>query len=60
MINSNPIPARWVTRKLEKKIPKKFSHCCEVSEPGVKLPSLRIQQRDWEYPRNLTLKPSVI
>ena len=37
-------------------IPKKFFHCYEVSEPHVRLPNLRIQQRDRKSPRNLTLK----
>ena len=58
MIKSNPIPTRWVTHKLESKVPKEFSHCCEGSEPHGRLHSLG--QRDWEFPRNLTLKPSEI
>ena len=37
-------------------IPKKFSHCCEGSEPHIRFPSLGIQQRDWESPENLALK----
>ena len=57
-IKSNPIPTRWVTHKLESKVPKEFSHCCEGSEPHGRLHSLG--QRDWEFPRNLTLKPSEI
>ena len=60
MINSNPIPVRWVTHKLEDKNTKDVLPLCEVSEPDVKLPSLGIRQRDWGYPRNLTLKASVI
>ena len=57
MIKSNPIPEKWVTHKI---ISKKFSHCCEGSESHVRLPSLRIRQRDWESPENLTLKASRI
>ena len=38
----------------------KFSHCCEDSEPHIRLPSLRIQERNWESPGNLTLKASRI
>jgi len=57
-IKSNPIPARWVTHKLESTVPKEFSHCWEGSEPHGRLHSLG--QRDWEFPRNLTLKPSEI
>jgi len=41
-------------------IPKMFSHCCEGSEPHVRLPSLEIQQMDYKYPGYLTLKPSGI
>ena len=46
-IKSNPIPARlsdpqnWGTI-----IPKKFSHCCESSEPDVRLPTLGIWWRE--------------
>lgn len=36
---------------------KKFSHCCEGSEPHVRFPSLEIQQMDYKYPGYLTLKP---
>ena len=39
-------------------IPKKFSHCCEDSEPHIRLPSLRIQERYWESPGNLTMRPA--
>lgn len=46
----------WATHKLETVVPKKFSLCCEGSEPHVRLPSLGIQQRDWEPAGNLTLK----
>ena len=44
-------PADWRTR-----LPKKFSHCCEGSEPHIRFPSLEIQQRAWEPPENLPLK----
>ena len=47
-----------MTHKLESTVPKEFSHCCEGSEPHSRLHSLG--QRDWEFPRNLTLKPSEI
>ena len=51
---------RGVTHKLENNNTKKFSHCCEGSEPHVRLPSLGIWQRVWEFPGNLTLKTSGI
>ena len=41
-------------------IPKNFSHCCEGSEPHVRLSSLRIWQKDWEAQGNPTLKASRI
>ena len=41
-------------------IPTKFSHCCEGSKPHIRLPSLRIRQKDREFPENLTLKVSGI
>ena len=53
MIKSNPIPTRW-----ENNNTKKFSHYCEGSEPHSRLPSLGIQQRDWESPGNLELRVS--
>ena len=61
MIISNPIPTRWVTHRLENKnakaignkIANAISHCCEDSEPLVRLSSLVIQQRDWESPGSL-------
>ena len=56
MIKSNPIPTRWVTHKLEKYNIKEISHCCDSSEPHVRLHTLGIQQKDWESPENLTLK----
>ena len=59
-IKSNPIPTKWVTYKLDNNNTEKFSHCYEGSEPHIKLPSLGIQQREWESPRNLTLKSSRI
>ena len=40
----------------EKIILKKFSHCCEGSEPHVMLPSLGIWQRDWESPGTMALR----
>ena len=55
MIKSNPIPAGW-----ENDNTKKFSHYCEGSEPHIRLPSLGIQQRDWESPGNLDLRASGI
>ena len=39
---------------------KEFFHCCEGAEPHIRLPSLGIWQRDWEFPGNLTLKASGI
>ena len=50
MIKSNPIPTRWRTNnsKMENNKAKKFSHCCEGSEPHIRLPSLRTQQRAGE------------
>ena len=56
----NPMPTEWVTHKLKNSNTKKFSHSCEGSEPLVKLPSLRIWQRDWGSSGNLTLKASGI
>ena len=50
----------WRSTNWRKIIPKKFSHCCEVSRPQNRLPNLGIQQRDWEFPQNLTLKVSRI
>lgn len=32
---------------------KKFSHCCEGSEPHTRIPNLGIQQRDGESAGNL-------
>ena len=55
MIKSNPMPARWVTHKLENNITKEITHCCESSESHVRLSRLRIQQMDWESPKNLDL-----
>lgn len=37
-------------------IPKKFSHRCKSSRAQNKFPNLGIWQRNWEPPRNLTLK----
>ena len=48
-------PTNWRTVIL-----KKFSPCCKGSEPRNRLPSLGIQQRDWESPGNVTLKTSSI
>ena len=45
-IKSNPIPAKWVTHKLDNNNTKEGLHCYEGSEPNVRLPSLGIQQRD--------------
>ena len=59
MIKSNPIPIGWWLTNW-RTIPMKFSHCCEGSEPHIRLPSLSIQKRDWESPGNLTLKASRI
>ena len=42
----------------EQMIPKKFSHYCLGSESHVMLPSIRIWQRNWESPENLTLRAS--
>ena len=39
---------------------KKFSHCCEGSEPRIRLLSLGIWQRNWESPGNLIMKASRI
>ena len=46
---------KWVTIILNK-----LSHCCEGSEPYIRLPSLGIQQTAQESPRNLTLQASRI
>ena len=43
-------PGEWPTNWRTTTIPKKFSHCCEGSEPHARLPSLGIQQRDWVSP----------
>ena len=54
----NPLSGQltnWVTI-----IPNKLSHCCEGSEPYIRLPSLGFRQRDWESPGNLNLKTSGI
>ena len=40
MIKSNPITEGWATTNQRTIIPKKFSHCCEGSEPYVRLSSL--------------------
>ena len=40
-------PTNWRTIILNK-----FFHCCEDSEPLIRLPSLGIQQRKWEYPQD--------
>ena len=48
-------PTNWRTIILNK-----FFHCCEDSEPLIRLPSLGIQQRAWESPGNLTLRASGI
>ena len=60
LIKSNPILTRGQPTNWRTIIPKKFSHCCEDSEPHIRLSSLRIQERDWDSPRNLTLKASRI
>ena len=44
-------PTNWRTI-----IPKRFSHCHESSRIHNRFPNLRIWQRDWEIPGNLTLK----
>ena len=60
MIKSNTVPVGWATYKLESNIPKKFSHSCEDSEDHIRVSSLGIQQRDREFPGNLTLKAFMI
>ena len=40
-VKSNPIPTGWVTHRLENIKPKKFSLCCEGSEPRIRLPNWR-------------------
>ena len=48
-------PTNWRTIT-----PRKFSHCCDYSEPYFRLPSLGTWQKDWEPPGTPTLKPSRI
>ena len=60
MIKSNLIPLGGQTTNWKTVVPKKFSLCRAGSEPHVRLPSLGIQQRDWEHAGNLTLKGSRI
>ena len=56
MIKSNPITARWVTHKLENNNIKEVLHCNEGSETHIRLPSLRIQQRELGVPRESDLE----
>ena len=47
--------SRWPTNH-RTIIPKKFSHSCKNSRAHNRFPNLRICQRNWEPPGNLTLK----
>ena len=40
------ILTRWAAHKVENNNTKKFSHCCECSEPHIRLPSKGIWKRD--------------
>lgn len=60
MIKSNLIPLGGQPTNWRTGVPKKFSLCCAGSDPHVGLPSLGIQQKDWEPAGNLTLKGSRI
>ena len=54
-ISSNiELPSKWPTywRTI---IPKKFLHCCKSSKAHNRFPYMGIQQKDWEFPGNLTL-----
>ena len=53
---SNSISVGWVTHKLENDNTKEVFPLCESSEPHIRFPSLGIQQRDWDFPGDLTLK----
>ena len=55
---ANPIPAEWVTHKLENNYITKFSHRSESSESHGRLPSLGVWQQKEEPPENLALKAS--
>ena len=54
MIKSNPIPTGVQHTSWRTTTPQRFSHCCEGPKPHIRLPNLRISQRD------LTLKASEI
>ena len=60
MIKSNPIPARWVTYKLENNKTKDILSLLWGSELHVRLPRLGSGQKDWESSGNLTFKASRI
>ena len=55
IVSSSRQPTNWRTT-----ISKKLLHCCKNSRPHDRFPSLETWQRDWEPPRNLTLKTSGI
>ena len=48
------------THKLENIISKKFSYCCKSSRAHNRFPNLRIWQKDWGPPGNLTLKTNSV
>ena len=60
VISTSIIKLNYNFFKLEKIIPRKFSHCCQSSRPYNRLPNLGIWQRDWVSPGNLFLMVSRI
>lgn len=52
----NPALAKLVTHNCRAITTKKFFHCYQGSETHIRPPSLGIQERGWESPRNLDLK----
>ena len=46
MIKSNPIPTGGQHTSWRTTTPQRFSHCCEGPKPHIRLPNLRISQRD--------------
>ena len=64
-IKSNPIPAGWVTHKLENNyttevhsLKWRSTHWSEGSEPHIRLLNLGVQQQEEESPKNQTLRPA--
>ena len=59
MVILNPIPARWVTHKLENNIPQKLYHRSEIPESHIRLPSLGgVWKWEEKSPDNMALKAS--